>query len=160
VEKLKNYVRTACVNMAKSRWRALQADKRGGGKVDTRAGMHDLDKVEIKYGQAEVELDDSQASSSLLGNMNTSEFEWKVFDKISPHDQTQQTDLRNLLLVFMEEMDEDDRQLIRLGFWDELPHKEIAKKMGVSEKSVGSRLNRAVEKLTRKLGTIVKNELK
>ncbi|WP_062206663.1 RNA polymerase sigma factor [Streptomyces sp. NBRC 109706] len=47
----------------------------------------------------------------------------------------------------------DDRELLRLAYWDDLPHRDIAVVLGISPGAVATRLHRARERLRPLLAT-------
>jgi RNA polymerase sigma-70 factor, ECF subfamily len=57
------------------------------------------------------------------------------------------TDRRDALFAAVRTLHEQDREVIALKFWADLPNVEIAALLGCSESSVGTRLHRAIARL-------------
>ncbi len=64
-----------------------------------------------------------------------------------PEDQLIRNDEARAVLEGLERLRDQDRELIRLAYWDELPHAAIAELLGCSRNAVGVRLHRAVKRL-------------
>ncbi len=52
----------------------------------------------------------------------------------------------------------DDREVLRLATWEELPHDQIAEMLGISVSAVGQRIHRATKRLGRQLRGSMKTE--
>jgi RNA polymerase sigma-70 factor, ECF subfamily len=59
----------------------------------------------------------------------------------------ERSDRRDALFAAVRTLHEQDREVVALKFWADLPNVEIAALLGCSESSVGTRLHRAVAKL-------------
>jgi RNA polymerase sigma-70 factor (ECF subfamily) len=56
-----------------------------------------------------------------------------------------------VVLHGLERLGNRDRELIRLAYWEELPHKAIAELLGISRGNVDVRLHRAIRRLAKEL---------
>lgn len=75
----------------------------------------------------------------------------RLFTRISmersgPHGEVDGIDVEGIRAA-IGQLNEKDRELLRLAYWEELTYREIALVVGVSENAVGIRINRAKSKL-------------
>ena len=67
----------------------------------------------------------------------------------SPSDDALNRERLELLQTAFEQLDEEQQAIIFLAYVEELPHKEIAERLGVNESHSRSKLSRAVARLAR-----------
>ncbi len=68
-----------------------------------------------------------------------------------PEEQLVRNDEARTVLDAIAKLRDTDRELIRLAYWDELPHQAIADLLGCSRSAVDVRLHRAVRRLKKAL---------
>lgn len=68
-------------------------------------------------------------------------------DTPGPETQLVRSEEARALLGALATLKEDDQELIRLAYWDELPHQAIAALLGCSRGAIDVRLHRAVKRL-------------
>jgi len=156
-DKLKAYFSKAIKNTARDKIRKELADKRGGGKVHTTNqidlasdstfsddGFHHL---------AVAMLQDDLAPQSPLpkGVFST--------DSIVT-DQVYSNELQEQSRLILAKLNADDRKLLEEAFFERLSHKEIATKYSWTVKSIGGRINRALERLRAHVPDELKKELR
>jgi RNA polymerase sigma-70 factor (ECF subfamily) len=74
-----------------------------------------------------------------------------TFDEALPEDVVVRRESDETVLIALGRLRVQDRELIMLAYWDELPHTEIADLLGVSRGTVDVRLHRAVGRLGKEL---------
>lgn len=77
--------------------------------------------------------------------------DWKVR---SPEDEVFGNAERTNLLTALQQLSERDQELLRLAYWEELHHKDIAELLGCSPSAVDVRLHRARRRLAKGLEQI------
>lgn len=68
-----------------------------------------------------------------------------------PDDVLVRSEDAQLLFDALEELRDRDRELIRLAYWEELPHAAIADLLGITRGNVDVRLHRAIRRLAKEL---------
>jgi len=73
-----------------------------------------------------------------------------------PDDQTPEVELQRMeaagfLRLLLSELDEDDRRIVELKYYDELKYQDIADQVGLSVSNVGYRLHHIMKELAEKL---------
>lgn len=78
---------------------------------------------------------------------------------VDPHDMATTSNLETLALA-LAKLGERDLEILTLTVWEELPHRDIARAIGIAESTVAVRLHRARRRLAReyaKAGAIVEH---
>ena len=88
------------------------------------------------------------------GDITTGEF----FDRYSP-DLTKDVKKHNVLQQFIQELPEKYKMVFNLYVLEEMPHKDIAVRLGITEGTSKSNLARARDILKRKIKEYLKNEI-
>ena len=78
----------------------------------------------------------------------------------NPSDFEEREELFAELQRHMSHLSEEEQQLLRLRFWDNLSGREIANNVGISEVNVRVRLNRIIQKLKSDFKSTTKNNMK
>ena len=164
LEELKSYFLIAAKHHAIDRIRQEKARRRGKGQV--------LVTSEMNIGQ-EIE-EGEETGKSLTQEIDPEACDWTALNSIlpetegSPVSEAQITESRLLLRAVLENLDKKDRLLIECWFYEKLKHKEIADRMNQeiaggrpwTANRVGNEIDRAVERLGRKIPLDLKRELK
>ena len=156
-EKLETYFSKAIKNTARDKMRKELADKRGGGKVHTTDQIDRASDSTFKdYGFYHLAVamlqDDLAPHSPLPKGAFTSDS--MVTDQVLSNEVCEQ------LRLSLAELDADDRKLLEDAFVEGLSHKEIAAQHSWTVKSIGGRINRAVERLRARVPGGLKKELR
>jgi len=154
------FFRKTTISGAFDRLRRELALKRGEGKVLITADLN------------EIEQDDKDEGSKETGALEIDPHVfWTALNEQLPNTdplpvrELHTANCRQLLCDLLDELEPSDRELIESYYFGQLKHREIAEKLNElnqsnkSEKQIGSEIDRAREKLARKIPMNLREEL-
>jgi RNA polymerase sigma-70 factor (ECF subfamily) len=103
------------------------------------------------YGTARKVLANQRRSRSRFRNLTAKLRNETAREPASPEAAVVRQEQEQEVLDALGTLRESDSEVIRLALWEELPHTDIAKVLGCSDRAVSMRLHRAMKRLGRQI---------